>query len=120
RGKNNIINAIASPCRLSPSPGGPEGCGPQTTAEKILDHPGARPLEPAPPAPYLAAGLHRSKFPPMKGRLMFASLARLFGQPKAAAARPLEPRLAVAALLVHLASVDGASNRIEIKAIADA
>jgi len=56
----------------------------------------------------------------MKGRLMFASLARLFGQPKAPAARPLEPRLAVAALLVHLASVDGASNRIEIKAIADA
>lgn len=51
---------------------------------------------------------------------MFASLARLFGQPATRAAQPLEPRLAVAALLVHLASVDGASNRIEAKAIADA
>lgn len=51
---------------------------------------------------------------------MFDSLARLFGQPDKSATRPIEPRLAVAALLVHLASVDGASNSIESRAIANA
>ena len=51
---------------------------------------------------------------------MFASIAKLFGQPDRNATQPIEPRMAVAALLVHLASVDGASNPIEAKAISNA
>ncbi|WMT92346.1 TerB family tellurite resistance protein [Pelagibacterium sp. H642] len=51
---------------------------------------------------------------------MFDAIARLFGQPEINAAQPMEPRMAVAALLVHLASVDGASSPIEAKAIANA
>src|SRR5690606_14846739 len=90
----------------------------QTTAEKFLDHRPARRLSRE--APLLTLPGFPRNPPPMKGRSMFASLARLFGQPATRAAQPLEPRLAVAALLVHLASVDGASNRIEAKAIADA
>jgi uncharacterized tellurite resistance protein B-like protein len=53
-------------------------------------------------------------------RFMFESIARLFGQSEKNAAQPTEPRLAVAALLVHLASVDGASSPIEAKAISNA
>lgn len=51
---------------------------------------------------------------------MFDAIARLFGQPETNAAQPMEPRMVVAALLVHLASVDGASSPIEAKAIANA
>ncbi len=48
---------------------------------------------------------------------MFESLSKLFGQPEKSASQPIEPKLAVAALLVHLASVDGASSPVEAKAI---
>lgn len=51
---------------------------------------------------------------------MFDSIVKLFGQSDKSATRAIEPRLAVAALLVHLASVDGAANPIEAKAIANA
>lgn len=51
---------------------------------------------------------------------MFDSLARLFRQPEKGATQPTDPRLAVAALLVHLASVDGSASPIEAKAIANA
>lgn len=51
---------------------------------------------------------------------MFDSISRLFGQPDKSTTQPIEPRLAVAALLVHLASVDGASNPLEARAIANA
>jgi uncharacterized tellurite resistance protein B-like protein len=51
---------------------------------------------------------------------MFDSLAKLFRQPEKGVSRPTDPRLAVAALLVHLASVDGTASTIEAKAIANA
>ena len=51
---------------------------------------------------------------------MFESIAKLFGQSDKPNAQPIEPRLAVAALLVHLASVDGSSSAIEAKAISHA
>jgi len=51
---------------------------------------------------------------------MFESISRLFGPSARNATQPPESRLAVAALLVHLASVDGALNAIETRAIADA
>lgn len=51
---------------------------------------------------------------------MFDSLVKLFRQPEKGAAKPTNPRLAVAALLVHLASVDGTASPIEAKAIANA
>lgn len=47
---------------------------------------------------------------------MFDAIARLFSRPDAAALA-LEPRLAVAALLVHLAAVDGAVKSEERKAL---
>ena len=47
---------------------------------------------------------------------MFDALARLFSRPDATALA-LEPRLAVAALLVHLAAVDGAVKDEERKAL---
>lgn len=49
---------------------------------------------------------------------MFEAITRLFGQPEKSSDRPIEPRLAVAALLVHLAAVDGASSSTESRAIA--
>lgn len=51
---------------------------------------------------------------------MFEAIARLFGQSGPPSTRPLEPRLAVAALLVHLAAVDGTSSPREIEAVANA
>lgn len=51
---------------------------------------------------------------------MFESIARLFGQSGTPSARPLEPRLAVAALLVHLAAVDGSSTPEETLAVSNA
>ena len=50
---------------------------------------------------------------------MFDAIARLFGQSEKNTARPVDPRLAVAALLVHLASVDGAASPAEAKVIAN-
>lgn len=47
---------------------------------------------------------------------MFDAIARLFSRPDAAALA-LEPRLAVAALLVHLAAVDGAVKPEERQAL---
>ena len=47
---------------------------------------------------------------------MFDTLARLFGRPDTASLA-LEPRLAVAALLVHLAAVDGAVKAEEREAL---
>lgn len=47
---------------------------------------------------------------------MFDTLARLFSRPDATAFA-LEPRLAVAALLVHLAAVDGSVKAEERKAL---
>lgn len=47
---------------------------------------------------------------------MFDALARLFSRPDATALA-LEPRLAVAALLVHLAAVDGSVKAEERKAL---
>ena len=51
---------------------------------------------------------------------MFDSLAKLFRQPEKGTSQPTDPRLAVAALLVHLASVDGTASPIETKAITNA
>lgn len=51
---------------------------------------------------------------------MFEAIARLFGQSGPPSTRPLEPRLAVAALLVHLAAVDGTSSPREIEAVSNA
>ncbi|SDG20949.1 TerB family tellurite resistance protein [Pelagibacterium luteolum] len=51
---------------------------------------------------------------------MFESIARLFGQSERSSSQPLDHRLAVAALLVHLAAVDGSASPIESKAIANA
>lgn len=51
---------------------------------------------------------------------MFETIARFFGQTEKADSQVLEPRLAVAALLIHLASVDGASSREETEAISKA
>lgn len=48
---------------------------------------------------------------------MFESIARLFGAENASANAPLAPRLAVAALLVHLATVDGVAKPEELRAI---
>jgi len=47
---------------------------------------------------------------------MFEAIARLFSQPRAES-DVLEPRVAVAALLVHLAAVDGTMTDIERKEI---
>lgn len=51
---------------------------------------------------------------------MFESIARLFGADTTTANAPLEPRLAVAALLVHLATVDGVAKPEELRAISHA
>lgn len=51
---------------------------------------------------------------------MFEAIARLFGSGTDAVEAPMEPRLAVAALLVHLAAVDGASKPEEMLTIANA
>ena len=51
---------------------------------------------------------------------MFETISRLFGQSEAASAHPLEPRLAVAAILVHLAAVDGQAKPEEYAVIANA
>lgn len=48
---------------------------------------------------------------------MFEAITRLFTQAEPKSSGPLEPRLAVAALLVHLAAVDGAVKREERQAI---
>ena len=51
---------------------------------------------------------------------MFETIARLFGAESAPANAPLGPRVAVAALLVHLATVDGQAKPEEVRAIAHA
>lgn len=51
---------------------------------------------------------------------MFDSIARLFGQSDTSANRAVEPRLAVAALLVHLAAVDGSAKPSELITISNA
>lgn len=51
---------------------------------------------------------------------MFETIARFFGQSEKSNSEPMEPRLAVAALLIHLASVDGTTSREETEAIAKA
>lgn len=48
---------------------------------------------------------------------MFDAITRLFGQADQQRDKPIEPRLAVAALLIHLAAVDGMAKPLEIKAI---
>lgn len=48
---------------------------------------------------------------------MFEAITRLFTQQDQKGSGPLEPRIAVAALLVHLASVDGAVKPEERQAI---
>ncbi|HHY48573.1 MAG TPA: TerB family tellurite resistance protein [Alphaproteobacteria bacterium] len=48
---------------------------------------------------------------------MFESLSRLFAAPAGTGALAMEPRLAVAALLVHLAAVDGAVKPEERDAV---
>lgn len=48
---------------------------------------------------------------------MFDTLARLFRQPAASSAPSQEPELAVAAILVHLAAVDGQARPEEFKMI---
>lgn len=49
---------------------------------------------------------------------MFDSIARLFGLGETQPEKPIEPRLAVAALLVHLAAVDGSLTPVEMRTIA--
>jgi len=51
---------------------------------------------------------------------MFESIARLFGAETTPTNAPLEPRLAVAALLVHLATVDGVAKPEELRTISNA
>lgn len=51
---------------------------------------------------------------------MFDAIVRLFGGDKTPANAPLEPRIAVAALLVHLATVDGSAKPEEIGTISNA
>ena len=51
---------------------------------------------------------------------MFDSIARLFGVEQTPAEKPMDTRLAVAALLVHLAAVDGNLSRIELKTLSNA
>ncbi|WP_164730473.1 TerB family tellurite resistance protein [Pelagibacterium montanilacus] len=51
---------------------------------------------------------------------MFDAIARLFGQDHSDTQRPIEPRLAVAALLVHLAAVDGSAKPQEMKVAGNA
>lgn len=51
---------------------------------------------------------------------MFDTIARLFGQSPAATQKAIEPRLAVAALLVHLAAVDGSAKPSEVATISRA
>ncbi|WP_199562530.1 TerB family tellurite resistance protein [Pelagibacterium lacus] len=51
---------------------------------------------------------------------MFEAISRLFGGPEKATGAAAEPRLAVAALLIHLAAVDGAASAVETAAIARA
>lgn len=48
---------------------------------------------------------------------MFETLTRLFGQNQEQATRAIEPDLAVAAILVHLAAVDGEARPEELKMI---
>lgn len=51
-------------------------------------------------------------------RIMLEKIARLFRGDTSTANAPVEPRLAVAALLIHLATVDGVARPQELKAIA--
>ncbi|RDE09666.1 TerB family tellurite resistance protein [Pelagibacterium lacus] len=51
---------------------------------------------------------------------VFEAISRLFGGPEKATGAAAEPRLAVAALLIHLAAVDGAASAVETAAIARA
>ncbi len=51
---------------------------------------------------------------------MFDAIAKLFGSEPAPANAPIEPRLAVAALLVHLATVDGTAKPEELRAVSNA
>ncbi|WP_196260241.1 TerB family tellurite resistance protein [Pelagibacterium limicola] len=48
---------------------------------------------------------------------MFDAIAKLFGAGATPANAPIEPRLAVAALLVHLATVDGSAKPEELRTI---
>ena len=48
---------------------------------------------------------------------MFEAISRLFREKDAPADLPNEPRLAVAALLVHLAAVDGSASDAEREAV---
>ena len=47
--------------------------------------------------------------------MMFEAISRLFREKEAPADLTHEPRLAVAALLVHLAAVDGSASEAERK-----
>lgn len=51
---------------------------------------------------------------------MFDAIARLFGGETTPVNAPIEPRLAVAALLVHLATVDGTAKPEELSTISNA
>jgi uncharacterized tellurite resistance protein B-like protein len=51
---------------------------------------------------------------------MFDAIARLFGGETTPVNAPVEPRLAVAALLVHLATVDGNAKPEELRVISHA
>lgn len=51
---------------------------------------------------------------------MFDSIARFFGAEDTSHNKALDPRTAVAALLVHLAAVDGAASPAELKTISGA
>jgi uncharacterized tellurite resistance protein B-like protein len=51
---------------------------------------------------------------------MFDAIARLFGGETTPVNAPIEPRLAVAALLVHLATVDGNAKPEELRVISHA
>lgn len=52
---------------------------------------------------------------------MFETIARLFrGDSHSGASAPMEPRLAVAALLVHVATVDGIAKPEELRAVSQA
>src|SRR5690606_16150427 len=79
----------------------------------------ARALEPGPGTSYSWKPQCWPQLKP-KDAPMFETIARFFGQTEKADSQVLEPRLAVAALLIHLASVDGASSREETEAISKA
>lgn len=51
---------------------------------------------------------------------MFDAIVRLFGGDTTPSNAPLEPRTAVAALLIHLATVDGSAKREELGTISNA